>query len=239
MYSYPNRIRAVEPYVKLGKRVRPTLRQLGYPTKNALKGWSSEYQQKLDLPAGYAGREPKFSQEQKAAAFEHYVTHDQSIAATIRALGFPGQGTLTAWIREALPEAGSAVVGSVGRRRYSGKLMQAGVRALGMREESAQAEADKFGVCRPTLYKLEVAAIVVGEDQDLIAGRLLLAALDQALACNLDSGGFGHLLKAFLQLIAIFRELRAKRLQIDRNELHMIDRTASAQGQPSRQVVRW
>ena len=152
MYSYPDRIRAVELYIKLGKRVRPTIRKLGYPTKNDLKGWYSEYQQKLDLPTGYAGRRPKFSQEQKAAALEHYVTHDQCIAATVRALGYPGRGTLTAWIREALPEARRAVVGSVGRRRYSGELMQAGVMALGMREASAQAVADKLGVCRPTLY---------------------------------------------------------------------------------------
>lgn len=31
MYSYEDRIRAVELYIKLGKRVRPTIRQLGYP----------------------------------------------------------------------------------------------------------------------------------------------------------------------------------------------------------------
>lgn len=36
MYSYQGRIRAVALYIKLGKRVRPTIRQLGYPTKNAL-----------------------------------------------------------------------------------------------------------------------------------------------------------------------------------------------------------
>lgn len=30
MYSYEDRIRAVELYIKLGKRVRPTIRQLGY-----------------------------------------------------------------------------------------------------------------------------------------------------------------------------------------------------------------
>jgi hypothetical protein len=36
-----------------------------YPTKSSLKGRYNEYQQKFDLPAGYAGREPRFSQEQK------------------------------------------------------------------------------------------------------------------------------------------------------------------------------
>jgi len=33
-----------------------------------LKGWYRAYQQRCDLPVGYAGREPKFSQAQKAAA---------------------------------------------------------------------------------------------------------------------------------------------------------------------------
>jgi putative transposase len=152
MYSYEDRIRAVELYIKLGKRVRPTIRQLGYPTKNALKGWYREYEQGLDLPTGYAGRPPKYSQAQKEAAIEHYLTHDRCIAATMRALGYPGRGTLTAWVREALPEKRKAVVGSVGRRRYPESMKQAGVIALCTRGEAAQAVADKLGVCRPTLY---------------------------------------------------------------------------------------
>lgn len=152
MYSYEDRIRAVELYVKMGKRVRPTIRQLGYPTKNALKGWYLEYQQCLDLPLGYAGREPKYSQAQKAAAVDHYLTHDRCIAATMRALGYPGRGTLTAWVREALPETRRAVVGSVGRRRHSATLRQKGVMELCTRQESAQAVAERLGVCRPTLY---------------------------------------------------------------------------------------
>ena len=36
MYSYEDRIRAVELYIKLGKRVRPTIRQLGYRHGNEL-----------------------------------------------------------------------------------------------------------------------------------------------------------------------------------------------------------
>jgi hypothetical protein len=36
MYSYEDRIRAVKLYIKFGKRTGPTIRQLGYPTKNCL-----------------------------------------------------------------------------------------------------------------------------------------------------------------------------------------------------------
>ena len=52
MYSYEDRIRAVKLYIKLGKRMGPTIRQLGYPTKNSLKSWHREYEQSRDLQAG-------------------------------------------------------------------------------------------------------------------------------------------------------------------------------------------
>jgi len=152
MYSYEDRIRAVELYIKLGKRVRVTIRQLGYPTKNALKGWHREYEQRLDLPLGCAVRAPKYTQAQKKVAVEHYGAHDRCISATMRALGYPGRGTLTAWVREAFPETRKAMVGIAGRPRYPEALKQAGVIELCSRQASAQAVAEKLGVCRPTLY---------------------------------------------------------------------------------------
>ena len=70
----------------------------------------------------------------------------------MRALGYPARGTLTAWIREALPETRTALVGSVGRTRYPEAMKHAGVMELCTRQGSAQAVAEKLGVCRPTLY---------------------------------------------------------------------------------------
>jgi hypothetical protein len=60
MYSYEDRLRAVRLYIKLGWRVGPTIRQLGYPTKNSLKSWHQDYAQRHDLAAGYE-RAPKYS----------------------------------------------------------------------------------------------------------------------------------------------------------------------------------
>ncbi len=71
MYSYEDRLRAVQLYIKLGKRIGLTIRQLGYPTKNALKTWYREYERGHELRAGYS-RPAKFSQEQKERAVEHY-----------------------------------------------------------------------------------------------------------------------------------------------------------------------
>lgn len=42
MFSYEDRLRAVQLYIKLGKRIGLTIRQLGYPTKNALRTWYRE-----------------------------------------------------------------------------------------------------------------------------------------------------------------------------------------------------
>ena len=52
MYSYEDRIRAVKLYLKLGKRIAATLRQLGYPTKNSLLSWYREYQEHEDRSFG-------------------------------------------------------------------------------------------------------------------------------------------------------------------------------------------
>ncbi len=56
----------------------------------------------------------------------------------MRALGYPVRGTLTAWVREAFPEAVTAMVGRSWRPAYPEALKQAGVFGLCNREESAQ-----------------------------------------------------------------------------------------------------
>ena len=66
--------------IKLGKRVGLATRQLGYPTKNALKSWHREYEQRLDLPARYV-RRPRYSQAQKVLAVEHYLENSRCIVA--------------------------------------------------------------------------------------------------------------------------------------------------------------
>lgn len=71
MYSYADRFWAVQLYIKLGKRVGATIRQLGYPTKNARKNWYREYERHRDLSAGYVRTKPWYSDEQKRVAVEH------------------------------------------------------------------------------------------------------------------------------------------------------------------------
>jgi len=149
MYSFEDRLRAVLLYIKLGKRVGLTLRQLGYPTKNALKGWHREYEQCLELHAGYV-RQPKFSIAQKNRAVEHYLENGRCLAVTIRALGYPSRALLSVWVRELHPEIRRSVVGR--SQVLAPAMKRAAVIALCMRQGSAQSVAQELGVCRSSLY---------------------------------------------------------------------------------------
>lgn len=153
MYSYEDRIRAVKLYIKLGKRTRSTIRQLGYPTKNALKSWYREYEQGRDLRVGYVRCQrsrQKYSTEQKQAAVQHYLDHDRCIASTMKVLGYPCRATLTAWIEELCPEVRNRVIGRTANVQHSPELKNAAVIELCTRKTSAQVIAQKLAVCRPT-----------------------------------------------------------------------------------------
>lgn len=149
MYSYEDRLRAVRLYIKLGKRVRLTIRQLGYPTKNALKSWHREFERRLDLPVGYV-RGPKYSDAQKETAARHYLDNGRCLAATIRTLGYPSRKLLSVWVSELDPQAGVRIVGP--SRAFSPDVKQAAVIALCLRQASAESLAQELGVSRPTLY---------------------------------------------------------------------------------------
>ena len=152
MYSYEDRVRAVKLYIKLGKRTGATIRQLGYPTKNSLKSWHEEYEQRLDLSPGYARSKPMYSQIQKEKAVEHYVEYGHCIAVTIKALGYPGRDSLRAWIAELHPEMHTSVFARTDSLARPPAMKKAAVIALCTRPGSAQAVAQELGVCRPTLY---------------------------------------------------------------------------------------
>jgi transposase InsO family protein/transposase-like protein len=151
MFSYEDRLRAVQLYIKLGKRIGLTIRQLGYPTKNALKSWYREFEGHQDLSAGYA-RRPRYSEADKRRAVDHYFDHGRCIAVTIKALGYPSRALLSAWLQELHPQQDCVRVFSRSQE-MTPESKQSAVIALCTRQTSAQAVADEVGVCRGSLYK--------------------------------------------------------------------------------------
>ena len=137
----------------LGKRTSATIRQLGYPTINALKSWHREYEQVGDFPAGYVRSRSKNSAEQKKVAVEHYLNHDRCLTATQKTLGYPCPDTLAVWVDELHPKLRIRLVGRAVGVLHAPEAMQAAVIKLCTRQVSSQAIAKRLGVCRPTLYK--------------------------------------------------------------------------------------
>ena len=154
MYSYADRMKAVRLYMKLGKRMAATIRQLGYPTKNALKAWHREYELHHDLPPCYVRTKSRYSPEQKTVAVEHYLSHGRCLSWTIKALGYPCRAKLSAWVRQHDPDARRRVVGqAIAAALRSEPQKQAAVIDLCSRRESAREVALEVGVSRQTLYK--------------------------------------------------------------------------------------
>lgn len=50
MYSYEDRIRAMQLYIKYGKRTAAVIRELGYPSRKNLRRWYRAYVEAGDLP---------------------------------------------------------------------------------------------------------------------------------------------------------------------------------------------
>lgn len=153
MYSYEERMRAVELFIKLGKRVKATLRVLGYPTKNTLKDWCREFEQHRKLKTTYKRSKPKYSDEQKRVAVDHYFEHGRCVRATIRALGYPGTDSLCRWIVCLRPEQRMRIVGQSHRVPHPEAFKRAAVVEFCTRQGSARATAQSREVSRATLYK--------------------------------------------------------------------------------------
>ena len=145
MYSYEDRIRAVKLYIKLGKRLRATIRQLGYPTKNSLIGWYREYERSENLRVGYSRSGQKYSDQQKRAAVKHHFDHDRCMASTRRALGHPGRELLTWWIGELHPGVRYRMVGRAPNILHPDAIKSAAVIELCTRKTSAQKNCPEAG----------------------------------------------------------------------------------------------
>jgi putative transposase len=156
MYSYEHRIRAVRLYIKLGRRIAATLRQLGYPTKNSLLAWCAEFEQKQDLRRGYQRENWLYDDEEKHRAVSHYLEHGHCLAHTIRTLGYPTRATLNGWIYELRPDLRKNVVGKSLPVAHPLPEKQQAVIALNTRKGTGLEVATSVGVSRATLYNWSI-----------------------------------------------------------------------------------
>lgn len=148
-YSFEQRKRAVELYIRYDKSVAAVRSELGYPSRQALYNWYRDYLEHGFRP-DYRPH-AKYSEEQKKAAVNHYLSHGRRISATRRALGYPARkGLLAEWIDGYAP----------GERRvraaqgvFTSEQKARAVADLELRTGSGEDVAAAHGMNRGTIYK--------------------------------------------------------------------------------------
>lgn len=148
MYSREEKLKVVEPFIKYGKSPASVIRELGHPCRATLYAWYEEYLANgCRIPSTSAHR--RYTENQKRAAVDRFFGHGRCLARTMRALGYPSQELLAAWIDELepgrRPKRSSA-------RRFSHEAKEQAVVDLVARRGAAKAIADGLGIERATLY---------------------------------------------------------------------------------------
>ena len=111
MFSTEQRRIAIETFIRFDHNYADTIAELGYPHRQTLGNWWHEYRETGEVPLAKHVREPKYPEEMRREAVEHYLSHGKRLSRTMRAVGYPkSREMLGDWIDEIAP----------GQRRYRG-----------------------------------------------------------------------------------------------------------------------
>jgi len=100
MYSYDERMKAINLYLQNGHKASKVIEELGYPERHMLHLWYKEYEASGQLHKQFASKRKKYTEKQKEEAVQFYLEHNHSLKQTIRALGYPSETMLKYWVRD-------------------------------------------------------------------------------------------------------------------------------------------
>jgi len=152
MYSYEDRMKAVELYIKYDLSAAATIRELGYPNRKMLARWYKEYKETGDLHKHY-NKKAKYTPEQKKAAVDYYLEHGRNISRTVKILGYPHRDELAKWIDELAPGKRKSRIKHRAMVQFSQEQKKDAVIELCARDGSAASVAGRIGTSRGVLYK--------------------------------------------------------------------------------------
>ncbi len=154
MYSYEDRMKAVQLYIKYDRSAADTIRELGYPSRGVLVRWYREYEKHGDLRRGYE-RRTQYTLEEKKAAVNYYLEHGRSLRRTIRAMGYPTINGLVKWIDELAPGQRKARMASGNMLQFSEGKNGDSVTSLCTPNSPAETIADEHVARRCRVHRLK------------------------------------------------------------------------------------
>jgi putative transposase len=148
MYSYEDRLRAVRLYIKLGKRIALTVRQLGYPRKERSRPGTVSMSSATTYPPATCARRGPHRRTRNAPSSTTSGTAAASLPRSSR-WAIPRGHCWRRGFKSCIRRI--ARVLSADPRIPEAK--QSAIISLCTRSSSAQAVADEVGVSRGSLYK--------------------------------------------------------------------------------------
>ena len=152
MYSYEERIKAVQLYIKFDKSAASVINELGYPKNTkSIKYWYEEYIANGDLHQD-KNDDRIYTQEQRDAAVTHYLEHGKCLNRTVRAMGYPSRNLLSKWVSEDAPAYKRPCNKCSSSIHLSQSQKEQAVIDLCTRTVSAREVAEKYGVQSQSIY---------------------------------------------------------------------------------------
>ena len=150
MYTTEQRRAALEALVRNGYDFEATRREVGYPDVTTLRRWLRDFEERGEVARPCSSRSSgRYTEEQRRAAVDHYLSSGRKAVKTARELGYPDRKTLMRWVDELAPGKRRRV--SAGDSATTAERLAAAV-AFDGRQGSAEAAAAELGYCVSTLY---------------------------------------------------------------------------------------
>ncbi|MFW5556327.1 MAG: IS3 family transposase [Roseburia inulinivorans] len=162
MYSYEQRIKAVQLLIKYDMSYSTVIHELGYPDSGSLRGWYKEYKENGDLHKDRT-RKSKYTLEQKRVAVDYYLEHGKCVNRTCKKLGYPSRPELDKWIEELAPEQKKRCRSLSTSVKYTREQKEQAIIALCSRTKTAKEVAAEYGVTRENLYNWKRALLGGGD----------------------------------------------------------------------------
>lgn len=151
MFSYEERIKAVKLLIQYDRSYSTVIRELGYPSKEALWNWYNEFSQNGDLHQDFI-KQSKFTYDEKQKAVDYYLEHGKCISRTVKMLGYPSRPVLYKWILEFVPDQMRHCRSGGPVAKYTRNQKEQSVISLCSRSRSAKEVAAEYGTTRENLY---------------------------------------------------------------------------------------
>lgn len=141
----------MKAYIASEYQANQTIRELGYPSHEALRSGYQEYRENGDLHRKFI-RAPLQTEEQKATAVAHYYVNGCNYTRTSKALGYVDRDRLREWVLETKPLEGQPCISKRNAVKCTPEQKREAVVEFCARGGSTEKIANRYGVSHSNLY---------------------------------------------------------------------------------------